>query len=213
MKRIISFGLWGKDTRYLDGAISNILLAEDIYPNWICRFYCRDDVPFDYISKIKNLGSEIIIINSPYKGDWEGLFWRFYPAAEQGIDRFISRDTDSLLNVREKAAVDEWISSGKPFHIMRDHPAHGVPILGGMFGCIGGLLINIRELIDNHWSSFDKIGVDQDFLTHRIWATIKNNHIAHDENFGFSEGCARPFPPHDPLPSNVPFVGARTGID
>ncbi|HPC77997.1 MAG TPA: hypothetical protein PK811_06665, partial [bacterium] len=44
------------------------------------------------------------------------------------------RDTDSRLNPREADAVEEWIESGKSFHIMRDHPQHNVPICGGMWG-------------------------------------------------------------------------------
>ncbi len=42
----------------------------------------------------------------------------------------IVRDADSRLNVREKAAVDAWIASGRPFHVMRDHaasPPHADP--------------------------------------------------------------------------------------
>jgi hypothetical protein len=32
------------------------------------------------------------------------------------------------------AAVNEWLNSSLPFHIMRDHPDHGTYILGGMWG-------------------------------------------------------------------------------
>lgn len=35
---------------------------------------------------------------------------------------------------REVAAVDEFLSSGKTLHLMRDHHGHFVPILAGMFG-------------------------------------------------------------------------------
>ena len=47
----------------------------------------------------------------------------------------MSRDLDSRLNDREQAAVQEWLNSKKEFHIMRDHPMHGWPILGGLWGC------------------------------------------------------------------------------
>ena len=48
-----------------------------------------------------------------------------------------SRDLDSLITEREAAAVLEWQQpeyDNRPVHIMRDHPSHGVPILGGMWG-------------------------------------------------------------------------------
>ena len=43
MKKIISFSLWGNNKGYYDGAVKNILLAQKIYPDWICRFYCAND--------------------------------------------------------------------------------------------------------------------------------------------------------------------------
>jgi hypothetical protein len=35
---------------------------------------------------------------------------------------------------REVAAVQQWMMSDLPFHIMRDHPQHKTTILGGMWG-------------------------------------------------------------------------------
>ena len=54
-------------------------------------------------------------------------------ADDPSVARFLIRDADSRLNLRENAAVHEWIESGYSFHIMRDHTAHFVPINGGMF--------------------------------------------------------------------------------
>lgn len=44
------------------------------------------------------------------------------------------RDLDSKVSKRELAAVNDWLSSGKPYHVMRDNKYHGTSILGGMFG-------------------------------------------------------------------------------
>ena len=54
MKKIISFSLWGDNTRYLFGAIQNIELAKIYYPDWICRFYinefvCPKIIPVDVV--------------------------------------------------------------------------------------------------------------------------------------------------------------------
>ena len=35
---------------------------------------------------------------------------------------------------REVAAVKDWLNSSLPFHAMRDNPAHGTAILGGVWG-------------------------------------------------------------------------------
>ena len=55
---------------------------------------------------------------------------RFFPMLDPQVSHMVSRDLDSLLNDREGAAVQEWLKSDKAFHFMRDHPAHGIEILG-----------------------------------------------------------------------------------
>ena len=42
---VISFSLWGDNPKYTIGAIKNAMLAKDIYPGWICRFYLGRSVP------------------------------------------------------------------------------------------------------------------------------------------------------------------------
>ena len=46
----------------------------------------------------------------------------------------ISRDLDSLFSSREVSAVTEWLESSFDLHVMRDHPWHGVPMMGGTWG-------------------------------------------------------------------------------
>ena len=44
-RNIIAFSLWGKEPRYLDGAIRNAEQAAELYPHWRCRFYIDSSVP------------------------------------------------------------------------------------------------------------------------------------------------------------------------
>ena len=53
------------------------------------------------------------------------------PLLDDRVDIFMSRDTDSVILPREVAAVHEWLESNQTFHVMRDHPNHCVPMLGG----------------------------------------------------------------------------------
>ena len=48
-------------------------------------------------------------------------------------------------------AVEEWIHSGKSFHIMRDHPYHSAVVLGGMWGGVKGCLPNLKAELKK-WS-------------------------------------------------------------
>jgi hypothetical protein len=197
MYKIISFSLWGDNPKYTIGAIKNAELAQNIYPEWICRFYLGNDVPVDISEALLKEGAEVVPMSD---SGWNGMFWRFFAA--NGDDIMISRDTDSRLGTREKAAVDEWLASDKDFHIMRDHPYHRTEILGGMWGVRNGLLENIdRMILDYNADDFDnKYQVDQNFLREVIYPLVKDESIVHDEYFE-----KRPFP--TPRKDLKDFVG------
>lgn len=183
MYKIISFSLWGDDTSYMNGCIENIRLAAEIYPGWTTRFYCDSKVPREFLDKLQSMGAEVVVMNT-IESPWEGLFWRFLPVSESDVDIFISRDIDSRLNVREKAAVDEWLESPKLLHCMRDHIEHNVPILGGMWGAKRGLLNDIAAKI-SVWGKFNYKGSDQDFLKEHVWEPYIKYALVHDR---FSNG-------------------------
>jgi hypothetical protein len=185
MKKIIAFSLWGDNPKYTVGLIKNLDLAKEIYPGWICRVYCGKSVPENIISEIeKRDNKELIIMDE--QGDWEGMFWRFFAAEDADI--MISRDSDSRLNNREKAAVEQWIKSDKNFHIMRDHPYHATEILGGMWGVKSPILKNIRNMI-KEYSKGNFYQVDQNFLREKVYPLVKHNAMVHDEFFE-----KKPFP-------------------
>ncbi len=80
------------------------------------------------------------------RGASDGMFWRFLAADDQRADAAIFRDVDSRISEREAHAVQEWLASGRAFHIMRDHPRHWRPMMGGMWGVRPGALPPIRGL-------------------------------------------------------------------
>lgn len=183
----ICFSLWGDSPKYWEGSFKNIELVSKLIPDFKCRFYvdkyCNDSL----IEKLSNFdNTEIILVDSDTS--WHGMFWRFYAIKEtDGI--YLSRDTDSRISEREIYAINEWLDSDKNFHIMRDHPYHNVPILGGMWGCRGGILNNIEELIDswkNHthtkgnWREVPVAG-DQNFLGEVIYPLVVKHAFEHSD--------------------------------
>lgn len=189
MKKIISFSLWGDNPKYTIGAIKNAELIKKIYPGWVGRFYCGKSVPLDIIKQLKSFDNIEVVEMNEY-GDWSGMFWRFYACEDSDV--MISRDTDSRLSIREKLAVDEWLSSDKNFHIMRDHPFHKTEILGGMWGCRNGILKNISNLI-NEYSKRNYWQVDQNFLKEKIYHIVKKDLFVHDSFLNYNEE-KKPFP-------------------
>lgn len=201
--KIVSFSLWGDNPNYTIGALRNAELVNQIYPGWISRFYCGNSVPQDLLGELKSIpNTQVVEMGVP--GDWNGMFWRFYPASESDVDVFISRDSDSRVDLREKSAVDEWLLSDKKVHIMRDHPYHQSFMLGGMWGAKKGAIDNIKEKIDfffkvNSW------GVDQNFLNNMIYPFVQTDIFVHDEYFNFNSD-KRNFPK---ARINNNFVGQR----
>jgi hypothetical protein len=114
--------------------------------------------------------------------------------------------------MREKYAVDDWISSGKSLHIMRDHPHHGVPIYAGLFGLVVSDTLNLRnDIIDwlptihnanlNLYNKF----LDTPFLNKFVYERFMEDGdmICHDS-------CHINFPYSKPFPTkmeNHRFVG------
>ena len=130
--QVIAFSLWGAQAKYLDGAVRNAHLMPDIYPNWQCRFYVDESVPTVVLEKLRSLGCEIVM-QARARHAFDGLFWRFLVADDPQVARFVVRDCDALVNIRERAAVDEWCQSGKSFHVMRDFYSHTELILAGLW--------------------------------------------------------------------------------
>jgi hypothetical protein len=131
----------------------------------------------------ENSNVEIIYKNTI--GNWSSMFWRFEASYDKDIDITIFRDTDSRLTLREKLAVDEWLKSDKTFHIMRDHPYHNFPILGGMWGVKNKNNYNLEEIIKKFYNeeSSNRYGTDYEFFIKVLYPMIKENCIVHDEFF------------------------------
>ena len=195
--KIIAFSLWGDSPKYTVGAIKNADIAEELFPEWICRFYIGKSVPEDILNQLREKNNTQII-QMDEDGDWSGMFWRFHPCSEDDVDVVLSRDTDSRLTQREKDAIDEWLESDKGFHIMRDHPWHAAPILGGMWGCKKGTLTEMSSLI-NSIQKGDFWQVDQIFLRDYIYPLVKDNAFIHDDFFE-----KKPFPTKR---NNLEFIG------
>jgi len=196
---VISFSLYGDDPKYTVGALENIKIQPEIYPGWICKFYVNKNVPSIVIDEIIKLGAIVKIINAPI--DFKSKFVRMEIAVEPNVSRFIVRDCDSRLNKKEAVAVQEWINSGKSFHIMRDHKQHTSPIMGGMWGAVREFIPDTKFLeLYREWITGVRKGKfkkrpycktngesDQGFLAHKIYPLIKEDCLVHTSYKKFEE--------------------------
>jgi len=149
------------------------------------------------------------------------MLWRFFPTLDFQVTTVLPRDLDSLPSAREAAALGEWIKSNYSFHVMRDHPHHGVPMLGGLWGW----RTTVRSARPD-WSSVWKRllrdplaraprtewGQDQTLLRRYIWRWAKWDCLTHDAFHCSKFSRTKPFPTRREIHPNN-FVGAVTSIN
>lgn len=168
-KRVITYSLYGRTPKYVQGAVANAQLIGRVFPGWTARFYIdMASVPPPVVEALRAAGAELVPIDMAAHGD-QSMFWRFWAAADPTVERFISRDVDSRLMPRDALAVREWIASGADFHVVRDHPSHSLyPMSGGLWGARRGALPQVRELIASFPTDSNYL-TDMNFLNKLVW--------------------------------------------
>lgn len=208
-KKVVSFSLWGNHLCYLFGAIINAKRMPLVLPDWTPRFYVGDDVPDEIVECLAGCHAEIVRQRdipdgiSPY-------MWRFLVIDDPQVSLFACRDTDSRMSTREVAAVEEWLCSDLPFHIMRDHPFHNEPILAGLWGGVADPGIQIADRILRFFKQSrdsNQYGIDQYFLKQEFWPYVSRSCLIHDTFYRLED--SRPFPFDSPQlrESDIGHVG------
>jgi hypothetical protein len=202
--RVIAFSLWGSNPRYLRGSLHNVIAAKEIYPGWTCRFYVDASVDAGFREVLASLGADVC--EQPVDGMQQRLSRRFAVANDPAVGRFLVRDCDSVVNAREAKAVDDWIASGKSFHIMRDWWTHTDPVLAGMWGGIAGVLPSVGNLLASYKSKhLETPNWDQWFLRDCVWPLIRDHALIHDRYFASRNAV--------PFPGDMPPGNTHVGQD
>jgi hypothetical protein len=197
-KKLICYSLWGNHEFYNYGALENAIIAQTLYPGWICRYYYIDNCDNRIIEQLKKMPNVELVKMDITNDNITNMMWRFKPCFEENDVIYLCRDADSRLNIKEKLAVDDWLASNKDFHIMRDHEYHGIEIVGASWGCRNNILKPLKNDFDLALSTTNKRerDYDQDFLKDVIYPKIKNNLMVHASHHKI-EPFAKDFPPCD----------------
>ena len=203
-RNIIAFSLFGADPRYSDGALRNAIVAPYLFPGWTTRFYVDDSVPEPTKLGLPANGAQLREVPTLPAGQY-GLFWRFLVEDDPAVDLYLIRDADSVLNIKDRAAVDAWLASDKPFHLMRDFSSHCDLVLAGLWGAHRGNLPGMGGAI-LRWTKARKgllndRAADQKFLGEVMWPKMRGRTLAHDSAFGALG--ALPFPATATLPAHM----------
>jgi len=191
-KMYISYSLYGSSPRYTDGALENVRLAREIFPGWTVIMYIGQGVPDNVWESLRH-SSNVVIKDMRNTTIRNKMMWRFLVASEPFAARYIIRDADARLMLREKQAVDEWVFSGRLFHVIRDHHHHADYFMGGgLWGGVREAIPNMTELIEEH-NVNDVFFNDMVFLRGHIWPRAKKSILQHD-SFSCVKWGALPFP-------------------
>jgi tetratricopeptide (TPR) repeat protein len=201
-QNVIAYTLWGNQPRYQVPLLENARIRPHLFPEWTIRLYHDHSVDAGYLAQLTALSVELRPMRlPPGVPAHRGLLWRFEVIADTAIQRFLIRDADSLLTVKERVAVDAWLRSDFHFHAMRDWYTHTDLLLAGMWGGVGGILPPVATLLGAYTSwRVENDHVDQDLLTETVWPAIRRNVLIHDSIFQPCLGSV-PFPPFGELPA------------
>ena len=192
-KRVVAFSIWTKNNggrrAYYRGAQRNVRRYHELFPGWVCRFYHDDSITAE-ARQMLNVTGDVEFVRMEHQHGTKGSAWRFLVASDPTVDRYIVRDADALPMVREALAVQDWIKSGKPLHLMFDHPMHaGTTWMAGMWGGTRNAVPDMEKLLSWVWrpDTTSAKGVDQYFLR-LLWGkmTDRSHVLVHD-----SEPCKR----------------------
>jgi len=218
----VAFSIYGRDPKYVEGAVRNAERVPEAYPGFTAVFYLDTrTTPPELPGRLRALGAEVRVGDSADGVLPEDrMLWKLLAIDDPTMDVILFRDADSRITRREVAAVTEWLASDKAAHVMRDFPNHACRIGGGLWGVRRSKLpgFSFRAPWEDYkrrhpgWQS-EYRWEDQTFLAESVWPTIEHQVVQHDEFSGYPGTV--PFPtPHDPSEG---FVGEifeiRDGVD
>jgi len=182
LEKLFSFTLYGKNPLYTEGAIQNAIQIPKIFGNdWKVRFYVID-ISKEIINKLRSLKAEVIEMqDNEYNVMKDYKFFRFLAVKRDNIVFF--RDCDSIVSYREKIMINEFLSSNKKLHIIRDHPNHKEHIMAGLFGinkCGIPTELVVELIKQSNLKDINQYNVDQLFLAKFIYPLFKKDMLIHD---------------------------------
>ena len=213
-QQVFSFVMYGPFRKgYYNGIQQNLNLMKELFPGYVMRVYHDRTLESDDMPKLCQLFCQeplldlCSVVHEEMKrqyGDLTrhfGMIWRFIPMADPLVKEWHSRDLDSRLSEREKAALLDWRdNSHATYHVMRDNPFHNTRILGGMFGMKLGkdngqqMTETLNEMLNGSFGLTGK-GTDQYLLSKYLWPKAFRDMVVHDSYScrGFKGPEIRPF--------------------
>ena len=151
-------------------------------------------MPRACVAFLRDNGADVRKIEDEYPG--VGLFQRFLVMNDPTVGRFLVRDCDARLSAAEADLVQQWIDSGYPFHVVRDHVLHNELMIGCLWAGRTDCGIDIVALMRRYFTRGPtaKYGHDQRMLGLMLWPLIRSRCLVHDKYYKLPDVHALPLP-------------------
>ena len=162
--------------------IKNVELIQTHFPDWFTYIWVGDGVPEDIIFTLHEKKNVKLLPTN--ENGLINMSYRFFSIDFPDVEVMCVRDADSRVTERDKACVEDFVNSDKLFHILRDHPNHSHPIMGGMWGIKKGYLNRNLQKSFNDWRqthSATEFWNDMDFLKSFFYPFCLPETMIHDE--------------------------------
>ena len=207
MKRVFSFTLFGSEDKYCKGLLRNLEIISEKFPEFESWVYIGNDVPAHILNKLSSSKNVKVI----FTGEM-GLVnkhYRFFAIDSPDVEVMFVRDVDSRINDRDISTIEDFLSSDKLFHIVRDHPNHFHAIMACSLAIKKGVLnvplekifqeYRVNHNVNDFWS-------DQEFLAAVFYPHVLPVAMIHDDLLTF-EPYAIKTPIKMPILDATHFIG------
>ena len=174
--KVVSVSLFGRDKKYLDGAVRLADSVSENLPNWSLVFFVGKSVPEETIKNLVSRNSRIVRVDG--HENLSATAWRFRLHELSNPKWVLFRDSDSIVSEREANAIGQWVDSEMDAHIIRDHPFHAAKILAGLWGLMPESVPWFRQAVEAY-SFTEKYGSDQDFLASKVYPRLRDSSMIH----------------------------------
>lgn len=176
-RNVIAFSRWNDQPAGAHDPADVLRQTAALYPGWICRVHHDGTLPADRLADLAAAGADVVAVEAGAQTG--GPYWRLAAADDPTVARFLCRDWDAP-SAGEKAAVDAWMASGRPFHVLRNGVLHTEVMSGGHWGGIAGLLPDLLPLAERHAAAEADRLRDHRFLRRIVWPMIRDCALVHD---------------------------------
>jgi hypothetical protein len=185
------YSLFGRNINsYYEAMKFNITIARKNNVKIIIATLCEDVMFIKDYFEFANDTVSIISFKENYAKKYPKLL-RYLIPLNYNYDYYFFKDSDSVVTESELGFSDEWINNNdSDCIIIRDHPLHTAPILGGMFGLSSKLAkysanLLLQNFCDGKVNFEDGYLYDQLWLGKCIYPMVKFNSSIYSSHFSY----------------------------